>query len=72
MTTWLIILVGLVIGWLIGYVIISQNHATCRQQTETLEATLAETDAALEKASQERDRLAHAIQQKEAELKAIG
>ena len=72
MTVWLIILVGLVIGWLIGYIIISQNHATCRRQTEALEAELAEINAALEKASQKREELARAIRQKEGELKAIG
>ncbi len=47
MSLWLVLLLGIVIGWIIGVVIVRQNHETCKKHIAALKAELASTEQQL-------------------------
>ncbi len=71
MNVWMILLLGIIIGWIIGVIIVRQNYETCRKQIEVMKKDLFESGEQLEKASRVLDGLAYDIQDKENQLQTL-
>jgi uncharacterized membrane-anchored protein YhcB (DUF1043 family) len=71
MNVWFILLIGIIVGWIIGFIIIRQNYETCSEQLAALENEFSEREEALRSATGTLDNLKYEIQQKEAELQAF-
>ncbi len=71
MSTWIVLLIGIIIGWVIGIIIIRQNFYTCKKQVELLKQELMERDENLQKATQTLDALAQEVEKKGSQLQSI-
>ena len=71
MSTWIVLLIGIIIGWVIGIIIIRQNFHTCKKQVELLKQDLMERDENLQKATQTLDALAQEVEKKGSQLQSI-
>ncbi len=71
MSTWIVLLIGIIIGWVIGIIIIRQNFHTCKKQVELLKQELMERDENLQKATQTLDALAQEVEKKGSQLQSI-
>ena len=71
MSVWLILLIGLIIGWIIGVFIVRQNYETCKKNVEQLKQELAEKEAKLHSVKDQRERLEQELQDKETVLQEI-
>jgi len=40
MSVWILFLIGIIIGWIIGIIIARQNYETCRKHVKRLEQEL--------------------------------
>jgi len=71
MSAWIILLAGIIVGWIIGIIIIRQNFQTCKKQVELLKQELMERDENLQKATQTLDALAQEVEEKGDQLQSI-
>ncbi len=53
MSPWITLVIGLVIGWFIGVLLVRQNYETCRKQVERMQQSLQEQDAQLQAARED-------------------
>ncbi len=63
MNVWLVLLLGILIGWFIGIFLVRQNHETCKKQIELLKQELSDSDAKLEEASKTLEKLTHDVEE---------
>lgn len=71
MSSWIVLLIGVIIGWIIGIVIIRQNFQTCKQQIALLKQEMLERDENLQKATQTLDTLTREVEKKDSQLQSI-
>ena len=63
MNVWLVLLLGILIGWIIGIFLVRQNYETCKKQVELLKKELSESGAELEAASKTLEKLTHEVEE---------
>ncbi len=71
MNVWIVLLIGVIIGWIIGIIIVRQNFQTCNKQIELLKRELSERDEKLQDATKTLDDLAQEVKEKESQLQSI-
>lgn len=71
MNIWIVFGVGLIIGWLIGFIAINQNFETCRNRRKSLEKQLSEHDVALQEANHALSGMQQALSETQARLQSI-
>ena len=45
MSVWILFLIGIIIGWIIGVIVARQNYETCRKHVQRLEQELLKLEA---------------------------
>lgn len=65
MNMWIVLLIGVIIGWIIGIIVIRQNFQTCKKQVDLLKQELMERDENLQKSTQTLEALAQEVEKKE-------
>ena len=63
MNLWLVLILGIIIGWIIGVFIVRMNHENCKKQVSLLKQQLSEKDTQLQEAE-------HAIEDLTKDIKA--
>ncbi len=71
MNAWLIFLIGMIVGWVIGLIIAYQNYETCKRHLSLLEEDFENAGKRLQSLMAKRDNLRDALQQKEDTLLAL-
>ena len=71
MNLWIVFGVGLIIGWMIGFIAINQNIETCYNRRKSLEKQLFEHDAALREADHALSRMQRTLSETQARLQSI-
>ena len=66
MSVWIILLLGLIAGWIIGVFIVRQNYETCKKHVELLKQELSEKKEKHHSVEDQRERLEHEVQELEA------
>ena len=59
MNVWLVLLLGILIGWFIGIFLVRQNYETCEKQLALLKQEVSESGAKLDEASKTLEKLSH-------------
>ena len=65
MSVWLVLLIGIIIGWIIGVFIVRQNYETCKKHVDQLKQELTEKEEKLHAAEDQRERLEKEIKEGE-------
>jgi len=65
MNMWIVLLIGVIIGWIIGIIVIRQNFQTCKKQVDLLKQELMERDENPQKSTQTLEALAQEVEKKE-------
>ncbi len=63
MSPWIVLIIGIVIGWIIGVLIARQNYETCRKQIEKMKQEMLAQDAQLKSAKEEISHLEEQLQE---------
>ncbi len=63
MSPWIVLFIGIVIGWIIGVLIARQNYETCRKQIEQMKQEMLAQDAQLKSAQEEISHLEDQLQE---------
>ncbi len=71
MNVWIVLLIGVIIGWIIGVIIVRQNYQTCKNQIALLKRELVENDEKLQAATKTLDVLTEEVEEKESQLQSI-
>jgi len=71
MNMWIVLLIGVIIGWIIGIIVIRQNFQTCKKQVDLLKQELMERDENLQKSTQTLEALAQEVEKKEEQLQSF-
>jgi len=71
MNVWIVLLIGVIIGWIIGVIIVRQNYQTCKNQIALLKRELVENDEKLQAATKTLDVLTQEVEEKESQLQSI-
>ena len=71
MNVWIVLLLGVIIGWIIGVIIVRQNSQTCKSQIELLKKELMESDEKLQEATNALDALTQEVEEKESQLQSV-
>jgi len=71
MNMWIVLLLGIIIGWIVGILLVRQNYETCRSQIEAMKQELEANESQLQKTEQALAELTHDIAEKEAQLQTI-
>ncbi len=53
MSPWIVLIIGIVIGWIIGVLIARQNYETCRKQIEQMKQEMLAQEAQIKSAKEE-------------------
>jgi len=71
MNAWLIFLVGLIVGGVIGLIITHQNYETCKRRLSLLDEEFASVGKRLQALAEKRDSLLRIVAEKEDALRAL-
>jgi len=71
MNMWIVLLLGIIVGWIIGVLLVRQNYEICRSQVESMKKELLDSEAILQDASQTLAGLTHEIEEQEARLQTL-
>ena len=63
MSPWIVLIIGIVIGWIIGVLIARQNYETCRKQIEQMKQEMLAQDAQIKSAKEEIAQLEDQLQE---------
>lgn len=61
MSSWLLLILGIIIGWIIGVIVARQNYETCRKHLARLKKELLEQESALNSSKEVLNRLKHMV-----------
>jgi len=50
MSLWLVLLLGVIVGWIVGIFIVRMNHENCKNQIKLLKQQISEKDAQIHEA----------------------
>jgi len=59
MTSWALLIIGIIIGWIIGVLISQQTHETCRKQLDRLKEELLDQESVINSSQKTTNRLEH-------------
>ena len=71
MNVWIVLLLGVIIGWIIGVIIVKQNSQMCGEQIALLKQELMTSDEQLQEAARTLDVLTTEVEEKESQLRSI-
>lgn len=59
MAPWILLIIGIIIGWIIGVIISRQNDKNCRKHLDHLRKELLEQESAIDSSQKTLNRLEH-------------
>jgi uncharacterized membrane-anchored protein YhcB (DUF1043 family) len=61
MSLWLVLILGIIVGWIIGVFIVRMNHENCKKQVALLKQQISEKDEQIQEAEHAIEDLTHEI-----------